>query len=537
MFRHVSNAFAESALLHLTLSNQAQTAVHSRNISKQGMRPTSGRASMVKQLSISLEDIHALPSRDEALYLISRFSTTISVVLPYVDYETVLDSYEKAHLERPPRFQRGLLALLNMVWAHASASLQLPEAEVFYSHCAGLLDQRTLERPTVELVQVLLLKSIYEQNHQRSTLSYTTHTNCVRTSLQMGFHCASARDARDHTPEKLHQKIWMGVLNNDRVMGLTQGRPFLIPYSFEMTFRMKQHAMPGDISSIYLSQITSSNTLLADIIETLYDQNLESGQSLDVQAIINKHELLHFRLEQWADSLPDRIALLPSEELLKLSALPDTRWAVRTLLCIQYHRLKLIMNFPLMMKFLKSDSMKPTGEHIREYIQRIRSQILQDDWFAIQELRCLISHISTLQGFMDLYASWYTCNYTIFTAILHCLALFLVRQHYPSNSEPNPPQIRQEIESCLHIMRINSRGSIVNQKADYCIQRLLVVFDALDNDPQEGTSNPLDTLTTDFVFQHIKLPTEEFLNQCSRHEESEQAQLFLDIFSSIPICE
>ncbi|GLA25818.1 hypothetical protein AnigIFM63604_005949 [Aspergillus niger] len=86
-------------------------------------------------------------------------------------------------------------------------------------------------------------------------------------------------------------------------------------------------------------------------------------------------------------------------------------------------------------------------------------------------------------------------------------------------------------------MRINSRGSIVNQKADYCIQRLLVVFDALDNDPQEGTSNPLDTLTTDFVFQHIKLPTEEFLNQCSRHEESEQAQLFLDIFSSIPICE
>lgn len=69
--------------------------------------------------------------------------------------------------------------------------------------------------------------------------------------------------------------------------------------------------------------------------------------------------------------------------------------------------------------------------------------------------------------------------FLVFTAILHCLALFLVRQHYPSNSEPNPPQIRQEIESCLHIMRINSRGSIVNQKADYCIQRLLVVFDAL----------------------------------------------------------
>ncbi|GKZ32351.1 hypothetical protein AbraIFM66950_001689 [Aspergillus brasiliensis] len=86
-------------------------------------------------------------------------------------------------------------------------------------------------------------------------------------------------------------------------------------------------------------------------------------------------------------------------------------------------------------------------------------------------------------------------------------------------------------------MRSNSRGSIVNQKADYCVQRLLVVLDALENGPQKNTSNPLDTLTTDFILQHIKLPTEDFLKQCSRHEESEQARLFLDIFSSIPLCE
>ena len=110
----------------------------------------------------------------------------------------------------------------------------------------------------------------------------------------------------------------------------------------------------------------------------------------------------------------------------------------------------------------------------------------------------LISHISTLQGYIDMYASWYTCNYTslcfpkkahfirlrvnmspVFTAILHCLALFLIRQQYPLDSEPTPTQIRQEIEACLRTMRNISRGSIVNQKADYCIQRLLVVFDAL----------------------------------------------------------
>lgn len=216
------------------------------------------------------------------------------------------------------------------------------------------------------------------------------------------------------------------------------------------------------------------------------------------------------------------------------------------------------------------------GKRTQETIQRSCSQILQDDWFAIQEVQRLISHISTLQGFIDMYASWYTCNYTslclpkkvhlirlrakislVFTAILHCLALFLVRQQYLLDSEPTPTQIRQEIEACLRTMRYISRGSVVNQKADYCIQRLLVVFDALGmltlpsntlyrllrtnipvvNEPQEHTRNPLDTLTTDFIFQHIKLPTEEFLNQCSRHEESEQVQLFLDIFSSIPLCE
>lgn len=229
----------------------------------------------------------------------------------------------------------------------------------------------------------------------------------------------------------------------------------------------------------------------------MYDQNLDSGQSLDLQTAINKRDILHFQLEQWADSLPECISLLPSEELLKQSAVPDARWAVRVLLCIQYHRLKLTMNFPLMMKLLEPDSIKSLGNRTRKIIQRGCSQILQDDWLAIQEVQRLISHISTLQGFIDMYASWYTCNYTslsskrfspvnqhakislVFTAILHCLAIFLVRQQYPLESEPKPSQIRQEIEASLRTMRSISRGSIVNQKADYCIQRLLVVFDAL----------------------------------------------------------
>lgn len=151
MFRHISNAFAESALLHLTLSSHASTTLQSCSLSEENPKSAREKLSLVKQFSVSLEDIHALPSRDDVLYLIGRFSTTIGAILPYVSCGTLLDIYEKALLERPPRFQRGFLALLNVVWAHASASLQLPGAEVFYSHCAGLLNQQALERPTFEL--------------------------------------------------------------------------------------------------------------------------------------------------------------------------------------------------------------------------------------------------------------------------------------------------------------------------------------------------------------------------------------------------
>ena len=161
MFRHISNAFAESALLHLTLSSHASTTLQSCSLSEENPKSAREKLSLVKQFPVSLEDIHSLPSRDEVLYLISRFSTTIGAVLPYVNYETLLDTYEKALLERPQRFQRGFLALLNVIWAHASASLQLPEAEVFYSHCAGLLDQRTLERPTLELGEPPLCLSAF----------------------------------------------------------------------------------------------------------------------------------------------------------------------------------------------------------------------------------------------------------------------------------------------------------------------------------------------------------------------------------------
>lgn len=96
-------------------------------------------------------ELYTLPSKEEAVLLLDRFFSTINMVLPYISKPDLLEEYHKATEQRPPKFRRVLLALLNIVWAHASASLGNARQEGFYRKSVALLDSRTLERPSYEL--------------------------------------------------------------------------------------------------------------------------------------------------------------------------------------------------------------------------------------------------------------------------------------------------------------------------------------------------------------------------------------------------
>jgi hypothetical protein len=83
--------------------------------------------------------------------LFDRYFSTIGVVLPYVDKGTILNLYHGVTRVDLLKRRRTTLALLNIVWAHAAASLGSSQRETFYKKAVALMDSRDIERPSYEL--------------------------------------------------------------------------------------------------------------------------------------------------------------------------------------------------------------------------------------------------------------------------------------------------------------------------------------------------------------------------------------------------
>ena len=157
MFRLLSKVFADTTILYLPTNKAAPTIEFcsqcgnhdnhraDRVISNQGdhSRPAAGMS--------STRDMYLLPSKQEVLFLFNTYFKGIGTLFPYITEADVVDEYRKARMQQPPKFRAVFLALLNIMWAHACASLGKAQRETFYNRAVGLLDLGTLERPGYEL--------------------------------------------------------------------------------------------------------------------------------------------------------------------------------------------------------------------------------------------------------------------------------------------------------------------------------------------------------------------------------------------------
>jgi hypothetical protein len=99
----------------------------------------------------SSDSVYHMPLLGDAMALFDRYFSTIGVVLPYIEKAAVVRDYHTAMQLEPSKQRRTSLAVLNIVWAHAAASLHSPLQETFYKRAVALLDSRDLERPSYEL--------------------------------------------------------------------------------------------------------------------------------------------------------------------------------------------------------------------------------------------------------------------------------------------------------------------------------------------------------------------------------------------------
>ncbi|KAL2842056.1 hypothetical protein BJY01DRAFT_249290 [Aspergillus pseudoustus] len=537
MFRLISKHFTNTAILFPSTYGATQaTKVNPCSDCEKRQRtkshPPRNRANHTAQ------SLHSLPPLNEAMGLFDRYFSTIRVVLPYVDEGTIVNLYQGVTQVDLLKRRRATLALLNMVWAHAAASLGSSQRETFYKKAVALMDSRDIERPSYELVQTLLLFVEYKQNHQRSISSYTAHALCVKAAFHVGLHSRAARAASKSPEERqLRLRLWNGVLKNERIMNITQGRPCMIPRSLLADDDVLRQG--GSIGDVYLGTIGPSYAIIDKAMDSLYDENVELGDRSQSQTLLANWTEISWSIDQFYDSLSILGGQITRSELPELLAkgptTHDQSLAVRILLSIHCNRLRLLANFPLIAHSL---SLR-LGNHLPE--------ILHEDWEAAWEICSVISVLGTHSpGFIDELAAWYTCNYTMLTVTLNFLVILLLKKHdahiLPLTSLA---EVRQQIEEALSVMEQIGKNSLITQKAGCCIKRMLAVFDNLGAQARVASLSDPGSLSddfwsTDYVMQDIARYSHELLEQIGRDEGGDSSDLdpsFLDLYSRIPVCE
>ncbi len=132
-----------------------------------------------------------------------------------------------------------------------------------------------------------------------------------------------------------------------------------------------------------------------------------------VQVLISQWMDLSWRIEEWSDNLTSIGGLVSGSELPACPGTTDGRTAARVLLTIQYYRMRMLANFPLISQFLLSGK---EVTHEPRALDRLRQRlplIVQDDWHAVRELGRMIAVLGNARAtFTSTFAAWYTCNYT-----------------------------------------------------------------------------------------------------------------------------
>ncbi|KAE8337811.1 hypothetical protein BDV24DRAFT_177280 [Aspergillus arachidicola] len=556
MFRLLSSIFAETTMLYLPVTRVVKNLSSCYHCEQRHNQASQTATCNLAEAGISqaLSET-SLPPKEEALVLFERYFSTTNFVLPYIDKAILLEGYYNAVQQRPPKFRRVLLALCNIVWALAAASFGSLRRETFYKKAVALLDSRTLERPSYELVQSLLLVVEYKQNHQRSISSYTSHALCVKAAFHVGLHHQATVTSSDSDETRLRLRLWEGVVKNDRkvlshllnarqtnircrIMGLTQGRPYMIPQCLTIS----SQALPGInsmISDLYMGHLARSHTIIEHATESLYNRDIEVSTSYKTHTLITQWTDLCWKNKEWSENLSTIGGLVLSSELAGFPVAMDCHTAVRILLSIHYYRLRMLVNFPLVAHFLVLLTNSPHEPQLLSRLRERLPQVLQNDWDAVRKLSRIISSLSTAhKTFINTFAAWYTCNYTMLTVTLHNFAMLVVKKHDPDVfSTASVAEIRQEIEYALNIMKFIGKNSLITQKAGCCIERLLTVFDTLGDHVRVRSAVSLDFWDADCIMRNIGQASDELLMHFSQDDFIDQDLSFLDLYSRLPLCE
>ncbi|KAI1027023.1 hypothetical protein LB504_008086 [Fusarium proliferatum] len=434
-------------------------------------------------------DIVNTPGRDEAMNLISRFFDTVGAVLPYVNQPALLESFDKIvgpseSRQRPP--SRVAKALRSIVFAHALSTQDVGAAEPFYRRTLSLLDPKTLYAPSLELLQALLLLSIFQQNSQRSTESWTTHSLAVKASYQLGIHAPSSYEHLTASEKELRSSLWFATVNQDRMLSSALGQPCMIPLQhvrsdiLHMLVSMRQQRtveMQYSQENLeYFRNIVMLHGIMGVAMESVCGSNIDPSSSLNAEELLGKTLELSLRLEKWRSSTSPGCIL---ESDVNYSPWTEGDFEAQRntiLLSIFYYRTVLLVHGCLLMSILEAATRKGQ-QAVSGVLKNTAASLLKDDLTALNNFCHLIRGLLAYSpAFFKSNAIWWTCNYAALTISLHTFAFWLASASPEAEfiaCGHNSSQLEARLRACLDMLRAIGASSAMSVKAHRCLQRHL----------------------------------------------------------------
>ncbi|KIX05575.1 uncharacterized protein Z518_06447 [Rhinocladiella mackenziei CBS 650.93] len=273
------------------------------------------------------------------------------------------------------------------------------------------------------------------------------------------------------------------------------GRPGLVHPRFLQLQRAQSPQygrLPTGIVSVesigglaYFYTLTSSSPIIASTVELMYNDNVDAPQARSVPDLVGDYSELIKRLREWRETISHFGGLVSAADLNHAANGSFDTLRLRILLSIHYYRLSLMMAWPVTITFVdmfreNQIDIRPVGCPLWEDF----APVAKDDWLAAKELSGVIHAITTTaEPFVHSNAAWYTCSYTLWSALTVCLHIFVLllacRQDKNNQLGFSLEETRSALETGLQNLKLLEGTSLMSYKARSCLVKLMEVFDSL----------------------------------------------------------
>ncbi|KAF4445354.1 hypothetical protein F53441_10903 [Fusarium austroafricanum] len=402
-----------------------------------GINASQSAAGAMGSASASSQDFqYVLPPRRQADHLIEFYWFYVDSLYPFLDRKRWTQAYNALFSGTTMDLnERVFVATLNVILALSSQLVESQSleqrqqaSETFFRRSQELAPMSPWEPGSLELVQCLLITSLYLQSAYDPHQTWMVIGTAIRMAQGLGLHLPETSANRPDPEERERlRRIWYGCVLMDRMVSLTHGRPTMIARHPSTDVPLPLESLNGQnaasppyysffVRSVRLYEIIhrtmvafydGSQIVRSKEKESNYDPEGDDGEDEDLDRVIQ----LDRCMSRWQSKLPDHLRwdLLDSnqDQISKRQAI---------ILRMRFLHARTLLLRPMLSRFCLTQSpqdKKPIDDNLQFHV------VQQGAMFCVTTAQNMINTMVTHQtqdGTVGLLPAWWYRVYFIYTA-------------------------------------------------------------------------------------------------------------------------